>query len=472
MAVASLRQTTAMVLAAVVLAVAALTPAPAHAPSDDRPNVIIILTDDQSFDTLPSNPPTMPWLQSQIQDPNGHWLWFPNAFIETPLCCPSRATILSGRYSRHTQVRTNDDGHRFDESNTLATWLHDGGYTTGLIGKYLNRYPFDRGPYIPPGWDRWVAKRSTAATTTYYDFGFVDQGVALQTSDSPATYATDLFADRAVDFLKTAPQDRPFFLYFATSAPHPPWTPPLRHVGAFADEPLSVPASVGERNVSDKPGWVQQLPPLDSTERAKLMADRRHEAATLLGVDDAVKRIFDQLSESDDLGNTVVFFLTDNGYSFGEHRIRGKRCPYEECIRTPFAVRVPGATAGDVPGLVSNVDLAPTIADLAGVDPSLTEDGRTFAPVLLGRPWKPPDGVFLEWAGDHDIPPWQGVRTTDFVYIEDADGTVELYDLTGVLGPADPLELKNRSGDHRYRRTVRQLARKLDAFRSRQPRQG
>jgi arylsulfatase A-like enzyme len=455
-----------------VLVVAALTASPTLPPRDDRPNIIIILTDDQSFDTLPSHPPTMPWLQSQIQDPTGHWLWFPNAFIETPLCCPSRATILSGRYSRHTHVRTNNDGHRFDESNTLATWLHDGGYTTGLIGKYLNRYPFDRGPYIPPGWDRWVAKRTSAATTTYYDFGFVDQGVPLQTSDSPATYATDLFAGRAIDFLKTAPADRPFFLYFATSAPHPPWTPPPRHAGAFSNEPLSVPASVGEHNVADKPGWVRKLPPLSRTQRAKLIADRRHEAATLLGVDDAVKRIFGQLSSSGDLGNTVVFFLTDNGYSFGEHRIRGKRCPYEECIRTPFAVRVPGATAGNVPGLVSNVDLAPTIADLAGVRPGIAEDGRTFAPVLRGQPWRPPNGVFIEWAGDREIPPWQGVRTTDFAYIEDADGTVELYDLTGVFGPADPLELQNRSGDPRYRRTVRHLAKVLDAFRSRQPRQG
>lgn len=472
MPAASLRQTTAAILSAVVLAVAALASSPRPAPLDERPNIIVILTDDQSFDTLPSNPASMPWLQSQIQDPNGHWLWFPNAFIETPLCCPSRATILSGRYSRHTHVRTNDDGHLFDESNTLATWLHDGGYTTGLIGKYLNRYPFDRGPYVPPGWDRWVAKRSTAATTTYYDFGFVDQGVALQTSDSPTTYATDLFADRAIDFLKTAPQDRPFFLYFATSAPHPPWTPPPRYAGVFADERLSVPESVGEQNVSDKPEWVQKLPPLDATDRATLMADRRNEKETLLGVDDAVKRIVDQLSVSGDLANTVIFFLTDNGYSFGEHRIRGKRCPYEECIRTPFAVRVPGARAADVSGLVSNVDLAPTIADLAGVRPGLSEDGRTFAPVLLDEPWKPPNGVFIEWAGDREIPPWQGVRTTDFVYIEDADGTLELYDLTGAIGPADPLEMRNRSGDHRYRRVMRRLARMLDAFRSRPPRQG
>ena len=142
-----------------------------------------------------------------------------------------------------------------------------------------------------------------------------------------------------------------------------------------------------------------------------------------------------QLAAEGELDHTVIFFLTDNGYSFGEHRIRGKRCPYEECIRTPFAARVPGAQAHDVPGLISNVDLAPTIADLAGVVPGQSVDGRSFAPALLGGRWRSPAGVFLEWAGDREIPAWQGVRTNDFAYIEDADGTVELYDLTGVIGP-------------------------------------
>lgn len=469
MRITSLYQTIAGVLAVAALTAAALTATPAPAARDDRLNIVVILTDDQSFDTLPSDPPAMPWLQSQIQDAGGHWLWFQNAFIQTPLCCPSRATILSGRDSRHTHVLTNGDGDRFDESNTLATWLHDTGYFTGLIGKYLNRYPFDRGPYIPPGWDRWVAKRNTAATTTYSNFGFVDQGVALQTSDSPATYATDLFADRAIDFLRTAPLEQPFFLYFAPSAPHPPWTPPPRHVGAFAGVTFPIPGSVDERNVSDKPRWVRMLQPLDAAEQARLVADRRHEAETLLGVDDAVKRIVDQIAARGDLSRTVIFFLTDNGYSFGEHRIRGKRCPYEECIRTPFAVRVPSATAHDVPGLVSNVDLAPTIADLAGVRPGFAVDGRSFAPALLGHPWEPPAAVLLDWAGDGDIPPWQGLRTPDFAYIEDADGTVELYDLTGVLAAADPLELRNRSADPRYRATVRRLATRLRALRSREP---
>ena len=287
MSPASLRQTTATVLSAAALIAASLSATPAPAPRGDRPNIIVILTDDQSFDTLPSHPAALPWLQAQIQDPDGSWLWFPNAFISTPLCCPSRATILSGLYSHHTHVRTNDDGERFDESDTLATWLQDAGYFTGLVGKYLNRYPFERGPYVPPGWDRWVAKRNSATTTTYYDYGFVDQGIPLQTAHGAGTYATDLFADEAVDFLRIAPVEQPYFLYFATSAPHPPWTPPPRHAGAFAGVPVPIPASVNERNVSDKPAWVQALSPLESDDLSRLESERRRERNTLLGVDDA-----------------------------------------------------------------------------------------------------------------------------------------------------------------------------------------
>ena len=472
MSSASLRQTTATVFAAAVVIAASVSGSPPSAPRDDRPNIIVILTDDQTFDTLPSHPAAMPWLQAQIRDPDGSWLWFPNAFISTPLCCPSRATILSGRYSHHTHVRTNDDGERFDESNTLATWLHDAGYFTGLVGKYLNRYPFGRGPYVPAGWDRWVAKRNTAATTTYYDYGFVDQGIPLETAHGTGTYATDLFADKAVDFVRIAPDERPFFLYFAPSAPHPPWTPPPRYSGAFAGVPLTVPASVNERNVSDKPAWMQGLSPFDDGELSKLMSERRRERATLLGADDAIRRIVEAVQARGDLERTVIFFLTDNGYSFGEHRIRGKRCPYEECIRTPFAVMVPGGKAGQVDGLVSNVDLAPTIAGLARVRPAPFVDGRSFARAIAGRPWKGPPGVLLEWAGDTEIPAWQGVRTLDFAYIESADGTVELYDLTGEKGHADPLELKNRAQDPRYRNCVVRLAQLLSRLRSREPHRG
>ncbi len=141
---------------------AAVSPRTPKPPATLPPNIVLILTDDQTMDTLPASPPAMPWLQHQIfRTPASHWQWFPNAVFDTPLCSPSRATILTGRYSHNTGVTGNQSGDQLDESNTLATWLQGGGYTTALIGKYLNNYPWTRGTYVPVGWDRFVGKRNT-----------------------------------------------------------------------------------------------------------------------------------------------------------------------------------------------------------------------------------------------------------------------------------------------------------------------
>jgi N-acetylglucosamine-6-sulfatase len=455
----------ALAIAVACLGLAASTPAAPAGTRDSRPNIVVILSDDQSFDTLPSEPPAMPYLQASIADPADHWLWFPNAFINTPLCCPSRATILTGLYSHHTGVTGNHDGHLLDETATLPVWLHDAGYTTAMIGKYLNQYPWSRGPYVPPGWDRFVAKRNTAKRTTYYGYGFVDQGVPMRVADAPSTYATDFFGDRAVDFIRTAPEGRPFFLYYAPSAPHPPWTPAPGDAGTFAGLAMPSPPNLRERGLDDKPAWVRNLPAPTRASLARLADERRRERETLLDLDEAVRRIVDALRTRSALDDTVIVFLTDNGYSFGEHRIVGKRCPYEECVRTPLAVRMPGADAGVADRLVSNADLAPTLAALAGVAPSVPTDGRSFAGVLEDSLTHGPGAVLLEWAGDADIPPWWAVRTADFAYIESDDGTVELYDLTGRLGRADPFELDSRAGDPAYSGTVVRLARLLDALR-------
>jgi len=159
----------------------------------------------------------------------------------------------------------------------------------------------------------------------------------------------------------------------------------------------------------------------------------------------------DALEERGILDDTVIFYLTDNGFSFGEHRWVGKQCPYEECIRTPFLVRFPGAASHLDPHLVSNVDVAPTVADLARVAPEPRPDGRSLLPLLAGTdagPWR--DGVLIEWVGDPVVPPWWGVRTEGLVYVELGTGERELYDLAGVAGPADPFELDNRAGDPGY----------------------
>jgi N-acetylglucosamine-6-sulfatase len=455
----------AVITASVVSATGFRVPARS---ADPRPNVILILTDDQTFDTLPSEPPAMPWLQSHVFSKRDHWLWFPNAVDSTPLCCPSRSTILTGRYSEHTGVLDNGLGQLLDESNTLPVWLHDVGYTTALVGKYLNHYPFHRLPYVPSGWDRWVAKMNVSGGTTYYGYPFIDQGVSLTTSDAPQDYSTDLLASRAVDFLRTAPPERPYFLEFAPSAPHAPVTPPPRDAGAFAGVRLPRPPSFDEANVSDKPAWIRGLPRI-SAGRARLLAQhRRAESETLLAVDDAVRRIVAAASARGDLANTVIFFLTDNGFSYGAHRWVSKPCPYEECIRTPFAVRVPWARSGTLTDVVSNVDLAPTIADFAGTLPDGGVDGRDLRPLLdprsSGRLEARP-GALIEWLGG-GLPAWFGVRTANFCYVEDADGTIELYDLTGRIGPADPGELDNRADRPAYADVRARLASLLASMRA------
>lgn len=445
------------------LAVAATRPPPAPIdPATLPPNVILIVSDDQTYDSLPSRPAAMPWLQSQILDPGGRWLWFPNAFLSTPLCCPSRATILSGGYAHHTGVQGNGDGVHFDESDTLATRLDDAGYETALIGKYLNGYPWARGPYIPRGWDRWVAKRNAHKDTTYERYDLIDQGVPLFVGDYPAGYATNRLGQYALEFLRAQPSDRPYFLYFTPSAPHAPWVPAPRDRGRFAQVRVPTPPPRAMNSVRGTPPWVRALKPIDVPFAAQLERWRRKETATLHSLDDAIRRIVEEVRARGELGRTVIIFMTDNGWSFGQHRWVGKRCPYDPCVRTPFAVRSPWTDAATVDQLVSNVDVAPTIAGLAGLTPPMG-DGINLDRFVLGETIEPlpRDGVLLEWAGDADVPPWQGVRTTNFAYIETSGGSVELYDVGGVLGPRDPWQLRNRADDPRYARVRTALASRL-----------
>ena len=460
-----------MLSALAVLAVAAALPARVPDRADDpRPNVIVILTDDQSFDTLPSDPAAMPWLQARIADPRDHWRWFPNAYLNTPLCCPSRASILTGLYSHHTGVQDNGDGHLLDERTTLAVRLHDAGYRTALIGKYLNGYPFGRGPYVPAGWDRWVGKGNLSEATTYYGYPFVDQGVPLTAGLAPDAYATDLLAREAVGFVRSAPAGQPYFLLFTPSAPHGPRTPPPRYAGAFDALRLPRPPSFGTAD-DGTPSWVRTLPPIDEPGARALDSARLREREALLAVDDAVERIVAAVAARGDLERTVIFFLTDNGLAFGEHGWAAKSCPYVECVRTPFAVYVPGVRAGTDPALVSNVDLAPTIAGLTGLPPR-PADGRDLSPMLEGTgPAPARRAVLTEYHGDAVVPAWEGVRTADFAYIR-TGAFEELYDLAGARGRADPFEMDNRADDPAYLDVRLQLAQLTTALASADPGDG
>lgn len=451
---------------AVGLAVAALVWSVAALPrvrgqEDPRPNVILVVTDDQPAGSIPNPYAVMPFLQRRALDPDDHWVVFENGYVNTPLCCPSRATMLTGRFAHHTGVRDNEDGVLLDETSTLATWLHDEGYHTGLVGKYLNRYPFERTAYVPAGWDRWWGRQYGPVTSLYFDYTLFEQDHLVPYGHTDADYATDALADKATEFVREAPADQPFFLWFGPTAPHPPWTAAPRDEGAFAGLVVPTPPSVGEADVTDKPAWVRDLAPLDAADRTALRASHRRSYQALLAVDDALREIMAAVRSRGELADTVVIFTSDNGLAFGEHRWTKKSCPYEACIGVPFLIRMPSVAHRTDPSIVSAADIAPTIAGLAGATPLPTFDGVSLVPLLsTGSRAGLPGEVFAEWVGDRTIPAWWEVRTRRFAYIELATGERELYALRD-----DPYELTNVAGDPVFEAEVSRLAATLETYR-------
>ncbi len=429
---------------------------------DPRPNVIVIVTDDQPDDSIPNPYEVMPFLQRRALDPRDHWIVFENGYVNTPLCCPSRATMLTGRFSHHTGVRDNEDAHLFDEGSTLATWLHDAGYHTGLVGKYLNLYPFGRSAFVPAGWDRWWGREHGPGMSLYYDYSMFEQDHVVRHGHTDADYATDVLADQATEFVREAPADRPYFLWFAPTAPHPPWVAAPRDEGAFSGLAVTTPPSVGEPDVSDKPAWVRGLAPMGDARLSAQREHRRDSYAALLAVDDAIRRIMNAVRARGDLARTVVVFTSDNGLAFGEHRWTKKSCPYQACLGVPFMIRMPGASHRTERAIVSAADIAPTIAELAGASTPTAFDGVSLVPLLLtGSREGLPGEVFAEWVGDRAIPAWWEVRTRRFAYIELGTGERELYALRD-----DPDELVNVVDAPTFEADVSRLAATLEAYRS------
>jgi N-acetylglucosamine-6-sulfatase len=416
-------------------------PPPTRVDGEVPPNVILVVTDDQTAGSMEGEPVAMPWLDDRLGEPG--WTTFTNAIVTTPLCCPSRASILTGRVASHTGVLTNEDGDALDDADTLAVWLHDAGYHTALIGKYLNGYPWDDPPPIPPGWDRWFAKLNASRATVYSGYDVVDDGERRTVGSAPEDYATDRLAREAVAFVASAAADRPFFVYFAPSAPHEPAEPAPRHA-SLLEQPAPVPdasALSAMNDVSGAPGWIRERPPIDAEAGAALAEAQLRERVALRAVDDALRALWEAVDGRGELDRTIWIFLSDNGYSFGDRRWVGKTCPWETCIHVPFVVHAPGTPGGISPELVANIDVAPTISDLAGVDAPAV-DGVSLVDVIEHGTSPARRAVPIEWSGDGRVPAWSGVRTPNAVLIHHADGTVELYDL-----PKDPDQRRNLAHD-------------------------
>ena len=403
-------------------------------PTTDRPDIVLVLTDDQRADTLEA----MPTVGSKLVD---RGVRFPNGFVVNPLCCPSRASILTGNYSHTTGVYRNDPPfggfEAFDDRSTVATWLHEAGYRTGLVGKYLNGY---RGTYVPPGWDHWFV---TFGGTRYYDYTISADGRRRKASSDPAEYSTDVLATDAVAFIRSTELDRPLFLYFAPHAPHDPATPGPGDAASFLELPVWRPESFDEADVSDKPGYVQQRERLDEAARAEVDRFRGDQHRSLLAVDRAVGQLVEALDETGRLSRAVVVFASDNGMLWGEHRWDTKIVPYEESIRVPYVVRSDawGEAARIDERLVLNIDLAPTFAELAGAS-SPRCDGESLLPILdsTSASWRTDFLVEHLGLNSPQVPTYCAVRSDTYVYVRYGTGETELYDLG-----ADPLELDNRA---------------------------
>ena len=429
------------------------TPSSPTPPPATRPNIVFILTDDLDLD----NVAYMPRLKALLTD---RGTTFANAFVTTPLCSPSRASILTGQYAHNHGLLSNQLplggfekwASSGKEQTTIATALKTAGYRTIMIGKYMNAYQPGSPPYVAPGWDDWHAIFSSGSRDPYFDYSFNDNGTITSYGSRAVDYATDVMATKAVEALQAteATDTQPFFLYLAVGAPHTPAFRSPKYEGQFGDLTAPRTPSFNEGDVSDKPAYLQNFPLFTDRDVKRIDFLYRDRVASLQSVDELLDRVFAQLDSQGELGNTLVVFTSDNGFFLGPHRFnRGKGAPYEEAIRVPLVVRGPGVAAGAVRGeLVTNLDFAPTFAALAGANLQVEAEGRSLASLLQGGAagdWRH-DFLLEFWQNTEEgddssigIPTWQALRNETTLYADYETGDGELYDLR-----KDPFELESQ----------------------------
>ncbi len=408
-------------------AATAATVGSSTASATGRPNILIILTDDQRIGTMDVMPTTLRLFADRGTT-------FDQAFATTPLCCPSRASIFSGRYAHNHTVQSNQPGAEgdFDQSATLQAYLQTAGYHTAIFGKYFNAWDLSEDP---PFFDRWAIE-SPNGYTGYYG-GTWNVNGTLRTIDP---YSTDFIAHRGVSFIRSneSQDGRPWFLELATYGPHMPANDSTKYRGA-ALPPFRLDSSMRERDLTDKPPYVRDR----KRERVQtILTTRARQLRALMSVDDLVRHVFQTLRANGELDNTLAFFMGDNGMLWGAHDIRGKQTPYTPSVRIPMYARWPGHfRSGAVDHrMVANIDIAPTALAAAGIQPTAPMDGRSLLDAWTR------DRILLEyWRLKHpaDVPTWASIRTRSYQYIEyySDDGAVtfrEYYDLA-----IDPWELTN-----------------------------
>ncbi|MFN8041397.1 MAG: sulfatase [Acidimicrobiales bacterium] len=444
-----------------------------RAGSGDHPNVLMIMTDDQTLEEMRALPRTKQLIADQGTT-------FDEYYVSFPVCCPSRATYYSGQYAHNNGVKDNvpplGGALKFvpHENDTLAVWMQKAGYQTASIGKYLNGWGEDGNIAPPPGWSHWFGLIDPS-TYNYFNYSVSLNGQRYDYGTKPEDYQTDVLGQEVVNTItRFGQQDSPWFVSFTPLAPHVGgregtkeiWStavPAPRHEGIFRNEPLPVSPSYDEADVSKKPAFVRNLKPLDDNAKAAILGNYQKELEALQAVDEWVEKIVTTLQQTGQLDNTVIVFTSDNGLFHGQHRnLLGKVQLYEESSHVPLVIRGASFPAGaHASQVTANVDLAPTILKLAGATATVPLDGRDLAPVATN----PTDGadrsVLLEnWNGLTGQSS-TAIRGGRWFYAEHPGNEKELYDLQ-----TDPYQLHNLVDDPAYASVVQSLAPRLAALRT------
>lgn len=488
-------------------------------PNSDPPSFVVIQTDDQTLDGLYETFSAFPGAAVTRAMPNtldllaGKGMTFNRYYVPYPLCCPSRVSLLTGRYAHNTGVKGNvqpNGGYygfsfRAAASHNLATWLQGAGYRTIHVGKFLNGYgdePYDDGSHVPPGWDAWHT--ILRADTNHYFYGYQlnnngqisepygdsgswetrEYGVRdpagcpfEPTEERPCLYATDVFSWMAREEMLATSPEQPFYLQVDYTAPHGDFRRPAgpepapRHYDWFKGARLPHDRSEGfdEGNVEDKPRFIRDAEHLTPNEKRTYRVYYEKQLDSLRAIDDGVKEIVDTLGQLHRLRNTYILFVSDNGFFFGEHRLLGgKFLAYEPATHLPFLIRGPGIPQGSSTGeLAANIDIAPTILELAGAEADKSIDGRSLVPFLRDPELRSRRPILFEsFVETSDVeaqgaisragagsaadqgkatasllaPPkdYEGIRIGPYKYIAWPTGEKELYDIN-----KDPNELNN-----------------------------
>lgn len=523
----SRRHLALLALAALALTAAALaaTPAaqarPASADRDGRPNILVVMTDDQAATDTAYMPNVKRLLERQGTT-------FSDAVDSFPLCCPARATFITGQYAHNHGVAGNFYPYGWygmkHRNNTLPVWLRRAGYRTGLIGKWLNGYGALKHTEIPPGFDIWRGLLDVSAYD-YFNFMMNVNGRLRSWGDRAYAEALVEFAkaealpgiNSLADLLKLSNRlfrpgwfgtqetknyspdvtgrvteelvrgerrsRKPFFIWWAPASPHredvngavrgkpgPDPRPAPRYAKAVSRLRLPRPPSFNEADVSKKPRLLRELPKMTEAQIAKLQLNYQGRIGALMAVDDHVKKLVSVLRQTNQLKNTLIVFVSDNGWVQGQHRILGdKFVPYQESIHVPFILRGPGVRANrTVSRTVSNIDFAPTLLAAAGARPGRTQDGVSLLPAAAGRAQPPARAIELEATGPlfmaEGLPmaydkPYKGVLAGRWKFIRWSYGDQELYDLR-----RDPYEMHNLAADPAYAAIKARLDVKLRAL--------